>query len=275
MARAPKRPSNVPSEAAWHTEDQEWQAGTMRLPKKGDAHAVGEWRYWRKDGSLACIANFDGLGALDGVNARYHPDGSLYSRGEWRHGSRFGQFVFVQSEHSTPEPYPEDERTWRVEFHSTANWSEEDKRYFLKDGSECTSTGRPLDSAFDLDVLFDAATPEHFIGGDGLRTLQALGSEEHASGKALARPLGLEEIFGHDESQLQGLLALLDRSGIRDFSNPDYDDTSISPDRLPGYGAWGCEDGVDNLMEWLRWQLLRALRPSLQQRTSDRPLGRQ
>jgi hypothetical protein len=244
MPRTPKRPTSVPAEAQWNPSEEEWQLGSSAPQKRGDPLAVGEWRYWRKDGALACVAQYDEHGALNGINTRYHPDGTLASQGEWRHGSRFGHFVFVQSEHDTPEPYPEDDGSWRVEFDATTNWSEENKRFFLKDGSECTSTGRPLASAFDLDALFDDASPVQFIEADGPRILHVLAEKREKPLTTLPEVLSLDTVFGYQDRHIAPFLRLINQTGIREFSNPDDRDSTLWLDRFRG------DKGTGNLMEW-------------------------
>ncbi len=249
-SRPKVRPASVPAEAIWIEQENEWQLGDG--PQQ-EGKPTGHCKAWRADGTLACEYELTADGTVTGMNTRYHPDGTLASRGEWRHGERFGAFVFVQSGTDTPELYPEDERTWRVEFDSTTNWSEENKRFFLQDGRECTATGRPLESAYDLDALFDRASPVDFIAGDSEAILHELVESEEAAEvkeKALDE-LGLDTIFGYQDKHVRPFLERLTRAKIFGFSKADScESTSISHDRLPGYGAWGAEDGAVNLMEW-------------------------
>jgi len=85
------RPDSVPPEATWSREENEWQLGQSK--GKGRARVpMGEWRYWRPDGTLCCVANFDDAGRLHGILERFHPDGSIASGGEWKNGDRHGNF---------------------------------------------------------------------------------------------------------------------------------------------------------------------------------------
>jgi hypothetical protein len=192
----PERPNNVPREAVWSSQENEWQLGktVTKGSKRKQQCPVGEWRYWRADGSLCCVANFDGEGFQDGLLERFHNDGTLASRGFWKRGSRFGHFVFVRSENPTEESYPSNEETWRYEFDSEANWEEENMRWFLKDGTECTSDGRPLDSAYDLDTIIGAAEPDDYLDKYAEKIADALDPDrQKVAGEDL---LQLRELWG-------------------------------------------------------------------------------
>ncbi|SDU36826.1 toxin-antitoxin system YwqK family antitoxin [Halopseudomonas salegens] len=250
MSRIPQRPLNIPSDAQWNASDQMWQLGQSRPRENDDPALVGERRYWYEDGSMAGIEYFDEEGQLNGTSTWYHPDGTLASQGEFRNGLRFGHFIEMQSENETPHYYTEDERTWRVEFDATKNWSEENIVYFLKDGTECTSTGRPLTMAFDLDPIFDGASPHNFIEGDGLRILQLLAEESENPSSELPETLGLDTVFGYKDQHVAPFLQLINTAGVHKTSPEGVNNTVLAPIRLPGYGAWGTQDGSTNLMEW-------------------------
>lgn len=199
--KTPTRPAGVPDEAVWVEKDQEWQLGKHErrgVIKKVEV-PVGKWRYWRKDGSLCCIATLDSEGRPDGIVERYHNDGTLAYRGEWKQGNRRGHFVYYQSENQTEEDYPAHHKTWRYEFDSTANWSEENTRWFLKDGTECTSDGRALADAFDLDTAIGACNPENFLA-ENAATIAALMPRDDDDSEPLAEaktdPFNLKEIWG-------------------------------------------------------------------------------
>ena len=66
----PDRPEGVPADAVWNERDREWELGARR-----DGHEVGDWAWWRADGTLACRSRFDDAGALHGVARRWHPNG--------------------------------------------------------------------------------------------------------------------------------------------------------------------------------------------------------
>ncbi|MBA3858078.1 MAG: hypothetical protein C0507_14330 [Cyanobacteria bacterium PR.3.49] len=200
--KTPTRPAGVPSEAVWVEKDQEWQLGKHErrgVIKKVEV-PVGEWRYWRKDGSLCCIATLDSEGRPDGIVERFHNDGTLAYRGEWKQGNRRGHFVHYQCENQTDEEYPAHSKTWRYEFDSTANWSEENSRWFLKDGTECTSDGRDLANAFDLDTAIGACEPENFLAENAAKIAALMPREDGEGVEPLAEaktdPFNLKEIWG-------------------------------------------------------------------------------
>lgn len=192
----PKRPAHVPAEAVWSTQEKEWQLGKSitKGSKRKQECPVGEWRYWRADGSLCCVANFDNEGFPDGLLERFHNDGTLASSGVWKKGSRFGHFVFVRSENPSDETYPSNDETWRYEFDSEANWEEKNMRWFLQDGTECTSDGRPLDTAYDLDTVFGAAEPHDFLNKYAEKIADTIDPDRQRISEE--DPLQLEELWG-------------------------------------------------------------------------------
>lgn len=205
--KPPTRPKNVPEQAVWAENDKVWQLG--KSEKRGILRkvevCVGEWRYWRKDGSLCCVANFDAEGNQDGIVERFHPDGTLASRGEWKNGNRFGHFVFIQSENDTDESYGAGYDTWRYEFDSTKNWEENNVHYYLKDGTECTSRGKPLAEAYDLDNTLLAADPATFLQTDAKQILAKL--EPHrAEAEEIGDPLSLQELWGLTDTDVDAFL---------------------------------------------------------------------
>ncbi|MBN8661037.1 MAG: hypothetical protein J0M35_11780 [Candidatus Obscuribacter phosphatis] len=157
------RPKGVPDAATWNKDDKLWQLGAFSPKFKKKQVPSGQWHYWSKIGSLVCVAHFDENGSYDGSIECFHPDGSLASRGFWKNGSRCGHFVFIRCEGETDQAYPANHETWRYEFDSNANWEEHDEHWYLKDGTECTSDGRSLAEAFDLDVFFLNAEPDNFV----------------------------------------------------------------------------------------------------------------
>ncbi len=188
----PQRPDSVPPEALWIDDEQEWQIGTITRDGKAPR---GDCKAWRKDGSLAAIYTLDAQGRVQGVNTRFHPDGSVASRGEWKDGNRFGKFMFQQSEKPTPEDYQANERTWRYEFFADDNSSEQNERWFAKDGTPVTSNGRPLAKAFDMDAVIWISAPEEFVARHAAACFQAFYGKEpsaNADAKSLAEFWGLE-----------------------------------------------------------------------------------
>ncbi len=195
--KTPTRPVGVPEEAHWVEKDKTWELGTTEkrgLLKKVEI-PVGEWRYWREDGSIWCLANYDFEGNQHGIVERYHRDGTLASRGEWKNGNRHGHFVFIQSENETDESYSANYATWRCEFDSTANWEEHNERWFLKDGTECTSDGRPLVDAYDLDTPILEADPKNFLQTDA-KQISIILDPSRQDTKSTKDPLQLKELWG-------------------------------------------------------------------------------
>lgn len=177
------RPKGVPAEAFYDREEKLWQVGDYNPKFKKKKVPTGLWKYYREDGSLSCISNFNEEGEQDGTVETYHPDGTLASRGEWKNGCRQGHFIFVRSEGESQEYYPAGDNTWRYEFDSPNNWTEENERWFLKDGRPCTSRGVVLDEAFELDRTLAKGNPDNFLENV---------SEENSSNESL----GIEKFWG-------------------------------------------------------------------------------
>lgn len=174
--KEPTRPVNVPAEASWNKEEKEWQLGASGKRGKND-FPIGDWTYWAAEGYVICKAHFDDEGNVDGVTERFHPDGTLASRGEWKSGRHHGRFVHVRCATDSPEHYPADSKTWRYEYDSKANWEENNPHWFLADGTECTSDGRPLSSAFDLDAVFEQVDPQDYLTNHAQKVFHAFNGE--------------------------------------------------------------------------------------------------
>lgn len=204
--KTPTRPAGVPDEAIWVEKERTWQLGTSdkRGVIKKVQVPVGEWRYWRADGTLVCVAGFDSEGRQHGMLERYHNDGTLASRGQWKHGSRHGHFVYFNSENETDECFPAADEVWRYEFDSTANWQEENKHWFLKDGTECTSDGRPLSEAFDLDTIFDAAEPSTFLKDHAVEIRSLLNEQEEITNTV--DPLEIQAVWGVQNEEIDAFV---------------------------------------------------------------------
>jgi hypothetical protein len=211
--KTPKRPDSVPSEAVWIAEENEWQIGTEM---RGNSAPRGECKVWREDGSLAGTHTLDDKGRLHGVNTRYHPDGTVASRGEWSEGERAGAFMFQQSEKATPEAYEGTDRTWRYEFIGDG-YDQNDERWFAKDGTPITSDGRPLATAFDMDAVVQISSPESYLERHAAACFQAFHGREPVSYK---HAQAMSEFWGVDLSEFayftQSLLGF-NAIGIREF----------------------------------------------------------
>ncbi len=219
--KEPVRPSGIPADAEWNSKEKEWQLGE-KSPKK-TKHPIGMWQYWRSDGSLCSIAHFDRDGRLDGTLERFHEDGSLAFSGVYKAGSRAGKFTYIQSKNPSSEYYPADENTWRYEFQSSNNWSESGLRWFLEDGRECTSRGKAVEEAYDLDEAFASFEPENFITKHGKEVKTALEIEDYPD----ASIRQIENLWGSQTEDLQLFLTCLKdthsfekRDSIREFE-PD------------------------------------------------------
>lgn len=193
------RPKGVPAEAFYSKEDDNWQKGDYSPRFKKKKIPTGQWFYWRKDGSLQSVINYDEEGAQKGLTETYHPDGTLASRGEWLGGCRQGHFVFIRSENETDESYSGSYDTWRYEFDSENNWSESNEKWFLKDGTQCTSRGVPLSEAYVLDGVLDAKDPDTFL--------------QKAEAQEVARdPLKIKAFWGIENSDLDKFMAITGES---------------------------------------------------------------
>lgn len=219
-----KRPESVPAEANWNKADKVWElgpSGQIGVIKKRQ-FAVGEWRYWRADGSLSCIANFDDKGNQHGKVETYHPDGTLASSGNWHQGNRQGHFVFIQSNADTDQSYPASYSTWRYEFDATSNWESSNEVWFLQDGTRCTSRGKPLAEAYDLDEYFAKATPEKFLKEHAAKIHEIVISEDRSEASQTTYkndPLDLMGLWGCQNKEIDDLVNYA-------FEGADYEPVS-------------------------------------------------
>lgn len=207
-----KRPASVPEKATWNPQDNVWEAGTSGQTGviKKRFYPVGEWRYWRADGSLSCIANFDDKGNQHGKVETYHPDGTVASSGQWHHGNRQGQFVFIQSKADTDQSYPAAYATWRYEFEATSNWEATNQVWYLEDGTRCTSTGRPLKDAYDLDPLFAKAKPKDFLKKHAAKLHEAMSQIDQVTAEEKSQykndPLALKDLWGCELKEIDDIV---------------------------------------------------------------------
>ncbi len=203
--KQPPRGPGIPEAATWDSKEDIWQLGEYKGQGKKRA-PVGEWRYWSDAGQLVCIANFDDQGRQHGLVERFHPDGSLASRGEWKSGNRHGHFMFIRGSGDSSESYPGGYDTWRFEFDSFTNWDEKNVHWYLEDGTECTADGRPLDIAYDLDDVISSANPQSFLDHDA--NVVSVRFDQSDELKELLRdPFELEELWGSSNNQIDRLIA--------------------------------------------------------------------
>lgn len=209
------RPRGVPEEAFYSKEDNNWQKGDYNPRYKKKKIPSGKWTYWRKDGTLQSIINYDQEGSQEGLTETYHPDGTLASRGEWKSGCRLGHFLFVRSENETDESYSGSYDTWRYEFDSENNWSESNEKWFLKDGTQCTSRGVPLSEAYTLDDTLGAADPDTYLA-------------QAKADKIAKDPLKIKAFWGIENSDLDKLMSITGEShGFAPVTSPREFDGNI------------------------------------------------
>ncbi len=221
-----KRPAAVPLDAVWVVDEQEWQIGSILC---GTDAPRGECKAWRADGSLAATYTLDSKGWVQGVVTRFHPDGTVASRGEWKDGDRFGQFMFQQSEQPTPEVYQAETSTWRYEFTAINNHLEENERWFLKDGTPSTSDGRALATAFDMDAVIEQSSPEDFLSRHSANCYKAFYGKEPAS---FAHAAELGDFWGLEEHKLSNFTSTLigyRASALRKFSGNCWESLIADP----------------------------------------------
>ena len=105
---SPKRPRGVPAAALFDATENEWQLGAKRGKK-----LVGDWSWWRPDGTLGGRSSFDADGQLHGIATRYHSDGSVSMESRYVHGVRWGKTRHTRSRRGdSPEdvhmaPFPD------------------------------------------------------------------------------------------------------------------------------------------------------------------------
>jgi hypothetical protein len=88
----PKRPRGVPAGATFDPKENEWPLGTTKGGKR-----IGEWSFWRADGSLVGRATFDAKGVLHGIARRFHSDGAISMESRYVHGVRWGKTRHTRS----------------------------------------------------------------------------------------------------------------------------------------------------------------------------------
>ena len=139
MAGQPKRPSNVPDKAAWNEGEQEWEFGELK-----DGKYFGFWKWWRKNGLIACETNFDDSGNIIDYK-RFHPDGTISRMGTYKNGVEDGLTKCFRSSEPTNEFFPPraSEEIWRTESLFENGYIVKE-RYFLEDGTETNEEGDEL-----------------------------------------------------------------------------------------------------------------------------------
>jgi len=69
------KPANVPADARWNEDDNEWETGDS------NDNMIGEWKWWlAPNGHLVCHTFFDEDGSEDMSFTRFHQDGTFPKR---------------------------------------------------------------------------------------------------------------------------------------------------------------------------------------------------
>ena len=98
----PERPANVPAEARWNEEENEWELGEY----DEDGNMIGEWKWWlAPNGHLVCHTFFEDDGSEDMTFTRYHQDGTISQKGQYVDGVPQGEFFSQKSHNVTTEIY--------------------------------------------------------------------------------------------------------------------------------------------------------------------------
>ncbi len=82
------RPEGVPPGASWNATDHEWELGA-----RDGGHQIGDWAWWREDGTLACRSTIDAAGALHGIARRWHPNSEPSLVAPYVHGKLHGKQI--------------------------------------------------------------------------------------------------------------------------------------------------------------------------------------
>jgi Leucine-rich repeat (LRR) protein/antitoxin component YwqK of YwqJK toxin-antitoxin module len=137
----PQRPAQVPPDAWWSEEDQEWILGP--LDEQGRRH--GQIRYWRPDGTLCCV-NEHVEGRPHGPATRYHESGEISQTCTFVHGHFHGTRTFFATDKPTTEKMHAgglSPRVWRAEFDCEDDEFVE-MRFFDAQGTPLCRDGTPL-----------------------------------------------------------------------------------------------------------------------------------
>src|SRR5262245_26102851 len=94
----PPHPTSVPAEATYIEEMIAGQLqGFWQVGHKSGEHCVGEWIFWRADGTLYQRERYDAQGELDGLRAFYHPNGEVAQETPYKGGRAHGEWWGQQS----------------------------------------------------------------------------------------------------------------------------------------------------------------------------------
>ncbi|MEM9982820.1 MAG: hypothetical protein AAF734_09995, partial [Bacteroidota bacterium] len=120
------KPQNIPANAIWNEENQEWEYGV-----KQNGKLIGEWQWWLADGHLVCKATYDDNGVIQYLE-RYHQDSTYSQKVTYKNGKEDGTCYYQASRNYTtevaiPEQAPQNifrmEYVWEEgEVQSTRHW---------------------------------------------------------------------------------------------------------------------------------------------------------
>lgn len=137
------RPETVPATAIWNDDNDEWEVGE----RDENGVTVGEWKWWREDGTLCCVTHFEeGSMARNFTFERFHEDGTYAQKGAYVNGVQHGTFYYQGSENYTSERVLEQapaENIFRFEF-DWENGSVVGTRQWDADNNELNQKGNPL-----------------------------------------------------------------------------------------------------------------------------------
>lgn len=113
-----EKPNNVPADAWFHEEWQEWILG-----KKDGDKCVGEWKQWhKKEGHLTCIEIFDDNGNTV-HETRFHADGTYSQKVPYVNGVQHGTAYYQGSKNPTTERVLEQSPSPNI-FRFEFDWNE-------------------------------------------------------------------------------------------------------------------------------------------------------
>ena len=125
------RPSNVPADARWDANENEWETGE----NNEDGNPIGEWKWWlAPNGHLVCHTFYKDDGSEDMSFTRFHQDGTFSQKGTYVDGVQHGEFISQKSVNETTENYNP-----RDGFKAVTTFEEGyvvEEHYFDEDGNE-------------------------------------------------------------------------------------------------------------------------------------------
>lgn len=132
---APAKPEGVPEEAFWEAQDNEWAIGE----KNADGNSIGEWKWWRTDGTLVCHTIYEGEDGGNFSFTRYHEDGTPSMQGQYRNNLMDGETISTKSENPTTERFNPRVECWKAvtTFDADRGGAVVEEHYFDQDGNEC------------------------------------------------------------------------------------------------------------------------------------------